>query len=94
MSALKAAGLGIGTYFGLTLGHAQDPMSIVQDPMTSVSNLFSAITGVTYSGGSFGFNAENFGAFWMPVASFWLLDVVAKKLLHKNIKLTKDVSLF
>lgn len=94
MSALKAAGLGIGTYFGLTLGHAQDPMSIVQDPMGAVENLFSSITGVTYSGGSFSFNAGNFGAFWLPVASFWLLDVVAKKLLHKNIKLTKDVSLF
>lgn len=92
ISALKLAGLGIGTYFGLTLGHAQDPMSIVQDPLSATTNLFTAITG--FDPATKSFNIDNFGAFWLPIASFWILDVVGKKLLHKSIKLTKDVSLF
>jgi len=92
MSALKAAGLGIGTYFGLTLGHAQDPMAIAQDPMGATVNLFTAITG--FDPATKSFNIDNFGAFWLPVASFYILDVVAKKLLHHNVKLTKDISLF
>ena len=92
ISALKAAGLGIGTYFGLTLGHAQDPMAIAQDPMGATVNLFTAITG--FDPATKSFNVDNFGAFWLPVASFYILDVVGKKLLHHSIKLTKDFSLF
>lgn len=92
LSLLKAAGLGIGTYFGLTLGHSRDPMAIVQNPQGAVINLFTAITG--FDPATKSFNIDNFGAFWLPVASFWILDVVAKKLLHKNLKLSKDVALF
>ena len=91
ISVIKAAGFALGTYFGMTHGAFSDPQMIVQDPALAVGNLFTSITGFTPSGG---FSVQNFSDFWMPVASFWILDYVGKKLLHHPIKLTKDFSLF
>jgi hypothetical protein len=93
-SVLKMAGFGVGTYLGLTTGHASDPGYVVQNPEQSMINLFTAITGIGFAGGPPSWSAQNLGPFWVPVITTVGLDWIGKKLFHTNVKLTKELSLF
>jgi hypothetical protein len=94
MSVLKLFGFGLGTYLGLTYTDTSNPGAIIQDPQQGMMNLFTSITGVGFPGGHPTWNIQNLGPFWVPVITFSALDWVGKKLLHHNVKLTKDLSLF
>jgi len=89
----KLLGLGVGLYSGLTAyGNPSDPMSIVQDPHGSMNRLILSVTGynpeVNY------WSLQNASFFWLPVLTFFGIDWLGRKLLHSNVKLTKELSLF
>jgi len=92
VSVLKIVGFGLGTYFGMTPGQANDPMVIAQNPVGAIGNLFTAMTG--YSLESHSWALQNMETFWVPVITFVGLDWLGKKIFHHNVKLSKDVSLF
>ena len=97
VSVIKLAGLGLGAYFGLIApfsgGSNVDPHQALDNPLGAANNLFGSITGLDPMSG-WNFNPNALAYFWSPVASLWLLDIIGKKFLHRNIKLTKELSLF
>lgn len=94
VSFLKLLGIGLGTFWGGTNGPYGNVMqsSGADQAIGSFSgNLFTSITGYDPKSG---WAVQNLEGFWIPVVSFSALDWIAKKLLHRNVKLTKDISLF
>lgn len=88
---MKLAGLVIGTYLGLING-INPPQEIIASPYNAMSNLITGITG--YDMEAHVWTTASLPLFWGPVAAFWALDVIGKRLLHTNVKLTKELSLF
>ena len=93
-SLLKLIGFGLGAYESATIytGGPGYPQNLLTDPAGAVTGLLTGITG--YNPQYKNWSIDNMVLFWGPVVGFWALDWVGKKLLHKSIKITKDISLF
>lgn len=94
VSLLKLIGFGLGAYESATIytGGPSNPQGLMTDPMNDVWGIITGITG--YNPQAKSWSIDNMSYFWGPVIGFWALDWVGKKLLHKSIKITRDISLF
>ena len=93
-SLLKLLGFALGAYESATIytGGPGNPQGLMNDPMADVWGIVTGVTG--YNPQAKNWSIDNMTYFWGPVVGFWLLDVIGKKLLHKSVKITKDISLF
>lgn len=94
VSLLKLIGILLGGYDSATIytGGPMNPQGLIQDPQGAVDGLITGILG--YNTQYKTWSIDNLWNFWGPVIGFWAFDWVGKKLLHKSIRITKDLSLF
>jgi hypothetical protein len=91
VSAIDAAGLAAGVYFS-SVENVGGIDVVTSNPGMAAVGLFSGVTGYNFE--SRQWNMDNLAPFWVPVIGAKVVDIVAKKLLKHDIKLSKGFNLF